>query len=1117
MKYENCRSRTTVRLLCVAFAVSFFAGQARAAVTNIAWYRLGENDASATSGQPVTNPTADLVGFRDLVPFGTPLYTNAVSTNAANRLGSTIAVHFNGANQFLSNAVLTADVNNFGIEAWVKPNATNNAFAFIAYNGNSSAGWGILQSGNGYYGYIQNGGLAYVGTAGAVGGTAVPGVWTHVALVRDNGANKLFINGALLATSATAPGTPAGTFTVGLQAHRSGSYFTGSMDEVRVFRFATGEFSTNDLSWNTVPPPLVVTTLPAQNIGATNATLRGTVNAGGIAAAAWFEWGTTTNYGNSTPPQTVTGIVNVSLSQTLGALNLNQTYQYRGVASNWLGIVYGTNVSFTTVPFPEATTLPASDITTNGATLNALVNAHGVPTSVRFVINGGLVPGAVLDAGSSSNDVTVSYEKTGLAPSFSYVFRIIASNAFGTAFGGNVSFTTLGPPVMATLPATNLGLSSATLQGTVNPRGRNADVWFEWGTSTNYGNTTPLQSMGDDATNLSFSQLLTNLGGGITYHFRAVGSNYIGTIHSSNRTFTIPGFTRAITNLPRIPELSGAAAWGDYDNDGLLDLLFITQTNGPVQIWRNVGGGFTNINAGLPFAFFSSVAWGDYDNDGRLDVLLTGRTNVSTPDSVTQVWRNMGSGIFSNISAGLPGVFSGSAAWGDYDNDGKLDVLLAGRSDSSSFRTEVWRNTGSGFTNINAGLPGLWSCSVAWGDYDNDGRLDILMAGLTNFPISSGVCQIWRNTGNGFSNINAGLPAVYGATVAWGDYDNDGRLDILLNGSTNPAFISQVWRNTGSGFFQVAALASYSTAAWGDYDNDGRLDVVAGAVIWRNTGDEFTNIDVGLPSGGAIIWGDYDNDGKLDLLFSEEVWRSNVAQSNTPPAAPSGLSASVAGNLVTLAWNAPGDAQTPSAGLNYNLRVGTTPGGSEVFGPTLTSTSGWRRIPQRGPQQNLSFTFNHTVSTPYYWSVQAIDHAFAGSPFATEQSFKVLAQQAVVPLTATNLAPGDVNGDGVVNGSEFAAVLANLNGNGVVSEADLNLVLSNYFPNSPFLQITNVAGLGGANVTFTLSNATVGAFSIEYSTNLTNWFPLGPATPRYGFTDTNAPSVPQRFYRLRWP
>jgi hypothetical protein len=80
-----------------------------------------------------------------------------------------------------------------------------------------------------------------------------------------------------------------------------------------------------------------------------------------------------------------------------------------------------------------------------------------------------------------------------------------------------------------------------------------------------------------------------------------------------------------------------------------------------------------------------------------------------------------------------------------------------------------------------------------------------------------------------------------------------------------------------------------------------------------------------------------------------------------------------------------------------------------------------------------------------------------------------------------------------------------------VDGGELNTVLSNFFPNSPWLQMTNVAGLGGTNVTFALTNDLAGAFSAEYTTNFADWQFLGPATPRYRFTDTNAPALPQRY------
>ena len=81
----------------------------------------------------------------------------------------------------------------------------------------------------------------------------------------------------------------------------------------------------------------------------------------------------------------------------------------------------------------------------------------------------------------------------------------------------------------------------------------------------------------------------------------------------------------------------------------------------------------------------------------------------------------------------------------------------------------------------------------------------------------------------------------------------------------------------------------------------------------------------------------------------------------------------------------------------------------------------------------------------------------------------------------------------------------------------IDAALANYWPYSPWLYRTNVVGLGGTNVTFALTNSTAGAFSVEYRTNLVDWQLLGPAMPRCLFTDTNAPAVPQRSYRLRWP
>jgi hypothetical protein len=256
---------------------------------------------------------------------------------------------------------------------------------------------------------------------------------------------------------------------------------------------------------------------------------------------------------------------------------------------------------------------------------------------------------------------------------------------------------------------------------------------------------------------------------------------------------------------------------------------------------------------------------------------------------------------------------------------------------------------------------------VAWGDYDNDGRLDFL---LTSTYYGS---QVWRNTGSGFSNVTAsvapGLPAR--SSVAWGDFDNDGRLDFLLAGTSN-AVPPQLWRNTGGGFSNVTA-----------------------------------SVALGLPgvSSGSVAWGDYDNDGRLDFLHTAagQLWWNNMPVSNAPPAAPMGLSSTLSGATVTLSWNPPADDRTPSEGLNYNLRIGTTPGASDVLTP-MALTDGLRLLPALGNAQTASnaFVFNVAPGRDYYWSVQAVDTSFAGSPFAAEQQFTAAAPRIIELLLLGN-------------------------------------------------------------------------------------------------------------------
>ncbi len=288
-------------------------------------------------------------------------------------------------------------------------------------------------------------------------------------------------------------------------------------------------------------------------------------------------------------------------------------------------------------------------------------------------------------------------------------------------------------------------------------------------------------------------------------------------------------------------------AWGDFDNDGDLDLV-ITGRGGKLSpvllLYRNDAGAFTEVSGtGIADIIGSSAAWGDYDNDGFLDLLLTG-WDFSGP--VAAVYRNNGDQTFSDIGAGLTGVYDANAAWGDYDNDGDLDILLAGADQTDTPTTLVYRNDEGAFVDIDAGVTGVYDGNVAWGDYDNDGDLDFVITGRRDgdpFTV-----LLYENTGGGnFTEIvpkdddwGDPLPGKYGGMGVWGDYDNDGVLDLLLTGDSDGAETTYVYWSYGDGWFwldfELAALSS-SRAAWGDYDGDGDIDLAL-------MGDDNDNGDV---------------------------------------------------------------------------------------------------------------------------------------------------------------------------------------------------------------------------------------------------------------------------------
>ncbi len=264
---------------------------------------------------------------------------------------------------------------------------------------------------------------------------------------------------------------------------------------------------------------------------------------------------------------------------------------------------------------------------------------------------------------------------------------------------------------------------------------------------------------------------------------------------NSGGTFTLVGNT----GLPPDAAVSGVAA-GDYDNDGYPDLAISGYINGSrrsLLFHNNRQGGFDLAGSAFLPVGSGDFGWADYDKDGLLDLMLTGSTG-STSES--RLYRNLGNGNFSaGMVIGTYGVHNSSVAWGDYNNDGYPDLLLSGNNSQSpgNYLTMIYRNdNGTGFTNINAPLQGV-SGNAVWGDYNNDGLLDVALAGQTVWDPTTSATQVYMNRGNDHFTLEAVLPSRTFSSISWADYNNDNRLDLLWIGSeVNGSFACMLFRNT---------------------------------------------------------------------------------------------------------------------------------------------------------------------------------------------------------------------------------------------------------------------------------------------------------------------------------
>ncbi|MCK4234653.1 VCBS repeat-containing protein [candidate division WOR-3 bacterium] len=350
-------------------------------------------------------------------------------------------------------------------------------------------------------------------------------------------------------------------------------------------------------------------------------------------------------------------------------------------------------------------------------------------------------------------------------------------------------------------------------------------------------------------------------------------------------------------------------AWGDYNNDSYDDILL----NGS-RLFRNIKGEkFEEVTEEVGIKDYSASGgiWGDWNNDGILDFYSISGGKGKKGD---RLWKQTVEGKFIDVtieSGKVSNDFSTEgAAWGDANRDGYLDLYLANYEnwkEHSHYPDEFYLcKDGESFDEvlIDVGMSPPFNEETAgrgvnWGDYDNDGDLDVY---VSNYRLQENF--LWRNNSDGTFTNAASLLGVAGDEVdgwwghtigsSWGDYDNDGDLDLITANLAHPRYIefsnkTKLYENLGAPDWRfidrrvdagIKFEETHSDPIWGDVDNDGDLDLYITSVyegrrsyLYENLGNG-TFKDITFLSGVRVFngWGcafsDFDNDGDLDLFVA---------------------------------------------------------------------------------------------------------------------------------------------------------------------------------------------------------------------------------------------------------
>jgi hypothetical protein len=364
--------------------------------------------------------------------------------------------------------------------------------------------------------------------------------------------------------------------------------------------------------------------------------------------------------------------------------------------------------------------------------------------------------------------------------------------------------------------------------------------------------------------------------------------------------------------------LTSAAAWADMDKDGRVELVTWVRAGGTgpdgqyresgfarVYSYRPSGNAFEPAALALPFQggmTGAAIGFADVDLDGYPDLFVSGSLHPDgmTHDTlITSVFRNGAGRSLTEITGSITPVTHAVAAWKDIDNDGDLDLFLAGaQSDYEGPGARIYKFDGTRFVPYSSLSTNITVESADWGDYDDDGRPDLVVCG------SGPSTKLFRNTGSGFSEDSGRLKVdvnAYDGSVAFGDVDGDGDPDLVVMGENtkySPSHFTLILQNDDGDFYDLGTKLPpywYGKAQFTDFDKDGQQDLVlcgtsldelgrtlVTTALYRNIRGDFGIMPAQIDSisGKRPRWGDFDGDRDLDLFACGAGLNSNPALKN---------------------------------------------------------------------------------------------------------------------------------------------------------------------------------------------------------------------------------------------